>query len=195
MITLPEVVVLDGGIHPERGCPRSGAIINLHVAMEGKAVPDLESERGGAGFGAGANHWIDLAVGIGVGAIEFRLEPAGIEQDVGFEAGQRPSDVGFGESPIAGHCNLRQTTLGGLDLHNPVGELLRRQRDPDRHIAPASVFRYQRRQGPADSVQVHRWTGERLGHLLDLVGGKQRVSRQVISADLELRRCLFGRGR
>ena len=74
MIQVPEVVVLQTGIHPQLRCAGRGLVVEFHPSMHRELILDLERERAGAGFGAGTDDGIDLAVAAGVGDIQFTLE-------------------------------------------------------------------------------------------------------------------------
>jgi len=101
MLVLPEIVVLNGVVDAQQRRAGSGFIVHIEVPMQRQPVFDLESQVAGARLRSGSNDGIDLPVGVGVGAVQLRLQPAGVEQHVGAEAGQGAPDIVRAEIAIA----------------------------------------------------------------------------------------------
>ena len=72
-----------------------------------------------------------MAVEILVGAVNLGLQPLGVEQDVGFEAGQSALNVVGAKVLIACHADAGEFPFNYFDPDNSISQPLLRQRDTD----------------------------------------------------------------
>ncbi len=90
---LPEVIVGNGAIQPQIGGARGILIVKINLGVKRQAVFDGQAQRGGLRSWTRFDLGIDLAVLVGVGAVQLGLENRLDEDHIGMEAGQRPHDV------------------------------------------------------------------------------------------------------
>src|SRR5260370_21209568 len=88
MLVVPKIVINSRTIEPQFGGSGGTLIIEIHFGMERQKIFNREAEHRGVGFGARLDLWVDLAVLIGIGAVQLSLEEGPVQNSIGVEARQ-----------------------------------------------------------------------------------------------------------
>ena len=99
--------------------------------MQRQAVLHAQVKAGQASVDSRTDYWINLAVAICVGCVQFGLKPPRVKQHIGSYSGQRAKNVVRGEKTVSCHRNTPEFSLDDLDANKPVSEFLLRKRDAD----------------------------------------------------------------
>ncbi len=104
------------------GVPGVALLLNSMWACNGRRSLTLRLRSVVPGWAPGGDGGIDLTVNIIVGAVQLGLEPAGVEEDVGRQAGQGAQDVVGGEIMLAGDVDAGEFSFHDAHMDHAVGD-------------------------------------------------------------------------